>query len=166
MSARRQVNLPQAVRIRHYEPRDSDDVWRLHREGVEQTASEYPAAMKGYEDDLRSIEETYLSDSSKFSVIEAPEGLVGMAAIFRINAKTGRLRRMRVTEAWRRRGLAQALLDMAAEFCRESGYERVILDTTEQQTAAHKLYEGSGFARTGERVIGPYRMFDYEMRIG
>jgi GNAT superfamily N-acetyltransferase len=166
MSARRQVNLPQAVRIRHYEPRDSDDVWRLHREGVEQTASEYPAAMKGYEDDLRSIEETYLSDSSKFSVIEAPEGLVGMAAIFRINAKTGRLRRMRVTEARRRRGLARALLDTAVEFCRESGCERVILDTTEQQTAAHKLYEGYGFSRTGERMIGPYRVFDYEMRLG
>jgi GNAT superfamily N-acetyltransferase len=166
MSARRQVSPPQAVRIRHHGPRDYGDVWRLHLKGVEQTTSEYPAAMKGYGDDLRSIEETYLSDSSKFSVIEAPEGLVGMAAIFRINAKTGRLRRMRVTEARRRRGLARALLDTAVEFCRESGCERVILDTTEQQTAAHKLYEGYGFSRTGERMIGPYRVFDYEMRLG
>lgn len=166
MNARRQVSLPQAVRIRRYEPRDYDDVWRLHREGVEQTASEYPAAVKGYEDDLRSIEETYLSHGCNFWVIEAPDGLVGMAAISRVDAKTGRLRRMRVTEAWRRRGLAQALLDTAVEFCRESGYERVILDTTEQQTAAHLLYEGCGFARTGERMLGPYRVFDYEMRIG
>ncbi len=166
MSARRQVSLPHAVRIRQYEPRDYDDVWRLHREGVEQTASEYPAAVKGYEDDLRGIEETYLSDGSNFWVIEAPEGVVGMAAVSRVDAKTGRLRRMRVTEAWRRRGLARALLDTAVEFCRESGYDRVILDTTEQQAPAHKLYEGYGFARTGERRIGPYRVFDYEMRIG
>jgi ribosomal protein S18 acetylase RimI-like enzyme len=166
MTARQQVNLPQTVRIRHYEPRDCGDVWRLHLEGVEQTASEYPAAMKGYEDDLRNIEETYLSEGSNFWVIDAPEGLAGMAAIFRIDAKTGRLRRMRITEAWRRRGLARALLDTAVEFCRESGYECVILDTTEQQTAAHKLYEDYGFSRTGERMIGPYRVFDYEMRIG
>jgi GNAT superfamily N-acetyltransferase len=150
MSARPQVSLSQAVRIRHYEARDHDHVWRLHREGVRQTRSEYPGAAKGYEDDLRNIEETYLSDGSNFWVIEAPEGLLGMAAIFRIDAKTGRLRRMRVTEAWRRRGLARALLDTAVALCRESGCERVILDTTELKTAAHKLYEGYGFSRTGE----------------
>ncbi len=165
MSTRRQVSLPQPLRIRRYEARDHDEVWRLHREGVRQTRSEYPDAVKGYEDDLHTIEETYLSESSNFWVIEAPDGLVAMAAISRVDAKTGCLRRMRVTEAWRRRGLAQALLDTAVEFCRESGYERVILDTTEQQAAAHFLYEGYGFSRTGERMIGPFRVFDYEMRI-
>jgi ribosomal protein S18 acetylase RimI-like enzyme len=165
MSARRQVSLPQGLRIRRYEVRNHDDVWRLHLEGVRQTRSEYPDAAKGYEDDLRSIQETYLGDGCNFWVIEAAEGLVAMAAISRVDAKTGRLRRMRVTEAWRRRGLAQALLDTAVEFCRASGYDRVILDTTEQQTAAQALYEGYGFARTGERMLGPYRVFDYEMRI-
>jgi GNAT superfamily N-acetyltransferase len=165
MSTRGQASLPQTLRIRRYEARDHDDIWRLHLEGVRQTRSEYPDAAKGHEDDLHRVEETYLSDGSNFWVIAAPEGLVGMAAISRVDAKTGRLRRMRVTEAWRRRGLARALLDTAVEFCRESGYERLILDTTEQQTASHQLYEGYGFARTGERMIGPYRVFDYEMRI-
>ena len=166
MSTRRQVNLPSALRIRRYEARDRDDVWRLHLEGVRQTRSEYSDAEKGYEADLHSIEETYLTLGSNFWLIEAPGGLVGMVAISRIDAKTGRLRRMRVTESWRRRGLAQTLLDTAVEFCRDSGYNRVILDTTDQQTAAHKLYERYGFARTGERMIGPFRVFDYEMRIG
>jgi ribosomal protein S18 acetylase RimI-like enzyme len=166
MSTRRQVSLPQSLGIRRYEARDHDDVWRLHLEGVRQTRSEYSDAVQGYEDDLHSIEETYLTGGSNFWVIEAPDGLVGMAAISCIDAKTGRLRRMRVTEAWRRRGLVQTLLDTAMEFCRDSCYDRIILDTTEQQTAAHKLYEGCGFARTGERMIGPFRVFDYEMRIG
>jgi GNAT superfamily N-acetyltransferase len=166
MSTRRQVSLPQSLRIRRYEARDHDDVWRLHLEGVRQSRSVHSDAAKGYEDDLHSIEETYLTGGSNFWVIEAPNGLVGMAGISRIDAKTGRLRRMRVTEASRRRGLALALLDTAVKFCRDSGYDRVILDTTEQQTAAHKLYEGYGFARTGERTIGPFRVFDYEMRIG
>src|SRR5438445_246848 len=135
MSKPRQFSLPQALRIRRYEARDHDDVWRLHLEGVRQTRSEHPYAEKGYEDDLHSIEETYLSGGSNFWVIEAPDGLVCMAAISRIDAKTGRLRRMRVTEAWRRRGLARASIDTAVKFCRDSGYDRVILDTTEQQTA-------------------------------
>jgi len=163
MSTRRQV--PHSLRIRRYEARDHDDVWRLHLEGVRRSRSEYPDAVNHFEDDLHNIEATYLSEGSSFWVIEAPDGLVAMAAISRIDAKTGRLRRMRVTEAWRRRGLAQALLDKAVEFCRDSGYDRVILDTTEQQMAAHKLYEGYGFERTGERMIGPFRVFDYEMRI-
>jgi GNAT superfamily N-acetyltransferase len=163
---RRQVSLPQALRIRCYEARDHDDVWRLHLEGVGQTRSEHPDAAKGYEDDLHSIDETYLSAGCNFWVIEAPDGLAAIAAVARVDAKTGRLRRMRVTEAWRRRGLAKALLDMVVEFCRASGYGRIILDTTEQQTAEHKLYEGYGFRRTGERMIGPFRVFDYQMRIG
>ena len=166
MSKPRQVSLPQSLHIRSYEASDHDDVWRLHLEGVRQTRLENPDAVNRYEDDLHSIETTYLSDGSNFWVIEAPDGLVAMAAISRIDAKTGRLRRMRVTEARRRRGLARALLDAAVEFCRDSGYDRVILDTMEQQSAAHKLYEGYGFARTGERTIGPFRVFDYEMRIG
>jgi GNAT superfamily N-acetyltransferase len=68
---------------------------------------------------------------------------------------------MRVTESWRRRGVASALLDTAIDFCRDAGYRRLILDTTEQQTAAHALYERAGFVRTGERTLGPFRVFDY-----
>ena len=169
MSAKRGVSLPQSLQIRRYEPRDHDEVWRLHLEGVVQTRSEYTEAMKnaakGYEDDLRSIEETYLGDGCNFWVIEAPDGLVAMSAVERIDAKTGRLRRMRVTGTWRRRGLALALLDTTAEFCRASGYDRIILDTTKQQAAAHKLYEAYGFTPSGERALGSFQVFDYEMRI-
>ncbi len=166
MNTQRRAALPPTLRMRRCEPGDYDRVWRLHIEGVLQTRSEYPNEAKGYEDDLDSIEETYLGDGCNFWVIQAPEGLVAMAAVSRADARTGRLRRMRVTEAWRRRGLAQALLDTAVDFCRASGYDRIILDTTEQQTAAQALYEAYGFQRTGQRVLGPYLVFDYEMRIG
>ena len=68
-----------------------------------------------------------------------------MVAAQRIDDRTGRLRRMRVTAAWRRKGVATDLLNTVEEFCREQGYKRLILDTTEQQTAAHRLYEEDGF---------------------
>ena len=117
--------------------------------------------MPGYDDDLKDIAGIYMGDGCNFWVVEGPEGLVGMVAIMRIDYETGRLRRMRVTEAWRRKGIAQALLDTGTQFCRDAGYRRLILDTTEQQTAAHALYERSGFMRTGERMSGPFRVFDY-----
>ncbi|MEO8457147.1 MAG: GNAT family N-acetyltransferase [Chloroflexota bacterium] len=155
-----------AYRIRTYEPRDYDDVLRLHFEGVRQTRIEAPD-VPGYNDaDLLDIEAKYLSDGSHFWVVESPDdGAVGITAIERMNESTGRLRRMRVTSSWRRRGVARALLDTAAEFCRQNGYNRLILDTTSEQTAAHVLYERYGFVRTGERMIGPFRVFDYEMSL-
>lgn len=155
------ASLPAGLRIRRYEPGDHDAVWRLHREGLEQTTPQYAEALPGYEDDLGDIEGRYLGGGRNFWVVEGPGGLAGMAAIMRADGDTGRLRRMRVTESWRRRGVASALLDTAIDFCRDAGYRRLILDTTEQQTAAHALYERAGFVRTGERTLGPFRVFDY-----
>jgi GNAT superfamily N-acetyltransferase len=158
--------LPAGLAIRRYEPGDFDAVWRLHREGVMQTTPNYAEALPGYEDDLVDIAGHYLGEGCNFWVVAGANGLVGMAAIQRIDAETGRLRRMRVTEAWRRKGVAQALLEAATQFCREAGYRRIILDTTDQQTAAHGLYERNGFVRTGERSLGPFRVFDYEKDLG
>jgi len=153
------------ISIRRYEARDYDDVWRLHLEGVRQTRTIAPE-LPGYDDDLRDIEGNYLVAGSNFWVVETPEGLVAMTALQRVDDRTGRLRRMRVTTEWRRRGVAWALLDTVVEFCRDAGYSRIILDTTEQQTNAHRLYKRYGFIRTGERMLGPFRVFDYEMSVG
>lgn len=148
--------------IRRYEARDYDDVWRLHLEGVRQTRTIAPA-LPGYDDDLRDIECNYLAAGSNFWVVEIADGLVGMTALQRVDDRSGRLRRMRVTTESRRQGIARALLDVAVEFSRANGYDNMILDTTEQQTDAHRLYERYGFTRTGERMLGPFRVFDYEM---
>ncbi len=159
------VALPTGVRIRNYEPRDYDDVWRLHREGVLTTTPQY-IDIHGYESDLETIAETYLAHGS-FWVVETDDGtLIGMAAIQPIDATTGRLRRMRVTPSWRGRGVGQALVDTAIEHCLERGHTKLILDTTEQQVEGQRLYERNGFARIGERMLGTFRVFDYEREIG
>ncbi len=154
------------VVIRTYEARDLDGVWALHREGLQQTTPEYPEVLPHYESDLRDIGAHYLRDGSHFWVAEVDGALVGMTGIERIDAETGRLRRMRVTTQRRRTGIAQALLETAERFCRKQGYRRLVLDTTEQQTAAHHLYEKNGFVRTGERNLGPFRVFDYVKGLG
>lgn len=147
--------------IRTYKPRDRDGVWALHREGLHQTTPQYPEVVAHYESDLHDIEAHYRSAGSYFWVAEVDGELVGMTGIEQVDPETGRLRRMRVTTERRRTGIAQALLETAERFCREQGYKRLVLDTTEQQTAAHGLYEKNGFVRTGERNLGPFRVFDY-----
>lgn len=157
------VSAPKRTRlvIRSYEPRDEESVWALHREGLAQTTPQYPEVLADYESDLQDLERHYLGEGSHFWIAEIDGVAVGSTGIERINAETGRLRRMRVTTSERRRGIAEALLETAERFCRKQGYRRLILDTTEQQTAAHVLYEKHGFVRTGERTLGPFRVFDY-----
>ena len=157
--------LPHGLRLRSYEATDHDQVWALHREGVVGTTRDYPTVDPKYDEDLTRLEEVYLGEGSNFWVVEAPGGLVGMAAIRRVDASTGRLRRMRVTEAWRRKGVAKALLDEAITFCRACGYDRLILDTTEQQTAAQRMYESAGFVKLGQRSLGPFVIYDYVLEL-
>ena len=148
--------------IRTYRGGDHDEVWALHQEGVRDTRSMYPDIDPKYDEDLRNIERDYLCHGANFWVAEADGALIGMVAAQRIDERTGRLRRMRVTREWRRKGVAKHLLNTVEEFCREQGYTRLILDTTEQQTAAHRLYEAAEFVRVGERMLGAFRVFDYE----
>jgi ribosomal protein S18 acetylase RimI-like enzyme len=155
------MTLPEGVNIRRYAPGDNARIWELHWEGVLGTTRDYPRVDPKYDADLTNLEHEYLTPGSNFWVAEAPEGLVGMAAIRRVDDKTGRLRRMRVTESWRRRGLARSLLETAIVFCQQASYSRLILDTTEHQTAAQRLYESAGFRFVGERSLGPFRVYDY-----
>jgi len=157
--------LPPGLRIRRYEARDHDQVWALHWEGVVGTTRDYPKVDPKYDEDLTRLEEVYLGEGSSFWVVEARGGLVGMAAISRVDAATGRLRRMRVTEVWRRKGVAKALLNEAIDFCRTCRYDRLILDTTEHQTAAQRMYENAGFAKLGQRSLGPFVVYDYALKL-
>ena len=157
--------LPDGLRIRRYEAADNDQVWALHWEGVLGTTRDYPKVDPKYDEDLTRLEEVYLGEGANFWVVEGSDGLVAMAAISRVDATTGRLRRMRVTVAWRRKGVAKALLDEAIDFCRTQGYKRLILDTTEHQTAAQRMYESTGFAKLGQRSLGPFTIYDYALEL-
>jgi len=157
--------------LRGYEARDREVVWALHEEGLRDTGALYHRDPK-WDDDLRDVEGVYLRPGSGLWVVEEPSPdagqggrLVGMVAVQRVDADTARLRRMRVSADRRRQGIAQRLLETAVRFCRDQGYARIVLDTTEQQTAAHRLYESAGFVRTGERTIGAFRVFDYQKEL-
>lgn len=157
--------LPDGLVIRRYEPRDNERVWDLHWEGVLGTTRDYPKVDPEYDADLVALEAEYLADGSNFWVVDGSDGPVGMAAIKRIDEVTGRLRRMRVTTAWRRKGVARALLDEAIAFCRSCGYTRLVLDTTEHQTAAQRMYEAAGFQFVGERSLGLFTIYDYVLNL-
>jgi GNAT superfamily N-acetyltransferase len=159
------IKLPAGLSIRTYEPRDQATVWELHMEGIAEMTPGGARPAGPQDEDLTRIEEEYLGAGSHFWVVEGADGLVAMAALKRVDESTARLKRMRVTAHWRRKGVAQALLDTVVEFCCRQGYARIVLDTVSTQTAAQQLYKRDGFTRTGERMLGSFRIIDYERHL-
>jgi GNAT superfamily N-acetyltransferase len=93
-------------------------------------------------EELGRIEEYY---GDAFWVAEEAGEVVGMVGIERHSADAAELRRMAVSPACRRRGLARQLLHTAEDFARNAGYAKIVLSTSELQSSAMRLYESSAY---------------------
>ena len=67
---------------------------------------------------------------------------------------TGEVKRMYVTQGWRRRGVGAAILAALEEQAQALGYRRLVLETGDRQPEAAALYTSGGWARIGP--FGPY----------
>lgn len=68
-----------------------------------------------------------------------------------IGAGVGEIKRMYVEPAWRRQGIARAILAELERHARTFGYQSLYLETGIKQPSAIQLYESAGFQR-----IAPY----------
>ena len=68
----------------------------------------------------------------------------------------GEFRMLAVAPAFRRRGVAQALVSVCLERSTELGYTALVLCSLEAQAPAHRIYERLGFRRVPERDWSPY----------
>ena len=84
---------------------------------------------------------------------------VGCGAIRRFTPGTGEVKRMYVRPSARGHGVGRALLGRLEDEARRLGYERVVLETGDQQPEALALYETSGYSRT--TPWPPYDTRDY-----
>jgi ribosomal protein S18 acetylase RimI-like enzyme len=104
--------------------------------------------------DYDDIENVYLNAGGAFWVIESPaREVAAFGGGLRVDEHTARLRRFRVRETWRRRGLGTRLLLEAERFCAERGYRRITLGTEESNAPAQALYRGHGYVEVGERWL-------------
>ena len=69
----------------------------------------------------------------------------GSIAIAKVDSKTAQLRFFMLEPEMRQRGYGNRLMDMALDFCREKGYEKVFLLTITAQIIARHVYESHGF---------------------
>jgi GNAT superfamily N-acetyltransferase len=147
------------VKIRRYLPPDQAAVIGLFREFMwELTPPLLGAEFQDYiehaiREELGRIEEYYFGrDGQSFWVVD---DVVGMVGIERQTQHCAELRRMAVKSSHRRQGIGRELLRTAEAFCRECGYSKVVLSTSELQVAAMRLYESSGYRLVRKEIDAP-----------
>jgi putative acetyltransferase len=148
-----------APAIRPYADADRDAVLSLFTRVNRALAP--PALRSAFEDyialsiqqELGRIPAYYSTgNGAAFWVCEQDGQLPGMFGIERHDATTAELRRMYVAPEMRRRGIARAMLTHAEQACRDAGYRRLVLSTSELQPAAIALYQAMAYRMVREEV--------------
>lgn len=98
---------------------------------------------------------SYEDAGGRFFVIEIGGRLVGTAGVFPISAGVYELRKMYLETTARGHGVGQHLPDACVRYVRERAGRRIVLDTTEQMTAAIAFYEKNGFVRDDAYISAP-----------
>jgi ribosomal protein S18 acetylase RimI-like enzyme len=138
------------VDVRSFKPTDQAACNKLYREGlIGGTLSENDTCV-----DLDDIQTVYMRPGSHFWVAEAPgAGVVGMIGVQHHEAGSGEIRRLRVAESYRRRGIGSALVESAVRFCEERNYLKVTLDTFMEREPAIRLFEKFRFRHFRTRSV-------------
>jgi GNAT superfamily N-acetyltransferase len=104
-------------------------------------------------DGLRRI---YSGENAAFLAV-GEERAAGCIAVMRFDPRTAAIRHLFVDPRARGAGAARALVTAAIEFARDSGCERVVLDTAKEHLpVAYRLYRSFGFQESA-----PYTAVKY-----
>lgn len=139
------------VVIRSFEPRDHAAVKQLYRDGL--LGGHLATNDTGY--DIDDIQHAYMeAPGSHFWVGECEGEVIGTIGVQQLDAGVGEIRRLRVRQDHRRRGIGSKLLERALEFCRDEGLLKVTLDTWVEREPALKLFQKFRFRHDKTRENG------------
>jgi len=142
---------PIPVKIRTYQPRDREVVKRLYVEGL--IGGHIAPNDTGL--DIEDVREAYLaSDQNHFWVAENMAGeVVGMIGVQILRESEGEIRRLRVRQDHRRRGIGAKLLETAIKWCQDRACLKVTLDTYMEREPALKLFDKFKFKHSRTRDV-------------
>lgn len=156
------------VHIRQFEPRDLKAVEELFASGMLYYAAFYPDfyyIWEGYvkesiNDDIARIDEVYIKPGGNFFVATIDGKVVGMVALEKKPNDEGELRRMSVNAEYRRHGLGRKIVTHLETWAKTSGYKRVWLSTSANQTNASKFYPSIGYEHYKTEVFSEDLYFE------
>jgi ribosomal protein S18 acetylase RimI-like enzyme len=149
-----------SLKIRSFQPSDLAACRKLYVEGL--LGGKLAENDTGL--DIDDIEQAYMKPpGNHFWVAESETGeVVGMIGVQHHDEGTGEIRRLRVKQELRRRGIGSALVETALQFCQSHGYLKITLDTFMEREPAIKLFEKFRFRHSRTKDInGKEMMFFY-----
>jgi ribosomal protein S18 acetylase RimI-like enzyme len=149
--------------LRRYTPADQETVEYLHVHAIQQAGAYLGRGP--WDDDVYTIEETYLNNQGEFLIGEWDGIFVAMGALRRTSSERAEIKRMRVHPDYQGRGFGQIILsELEARAC-AIGYKTLHLDTSVVQVPAQKLYEKNGFREVGRDTYQDLEVILYEKQI-
>lgn len=139
------------VKIR-YELRPGDIGYLIHMHGwIYAEECGYNHIFEGYVcKTFYDFMKIYSPEKDRIWIAESEAKIVGAIAIVGHSEKRAQLRWFILHPASRGIGLGKTLLAEAIRYCHEKGYEKVFLDTTEDQKTAINMYVKEGFIKVAE----------------
>ena len=113
--------------------------------------------------DLDHLHDGYFADegASGFWVASCDGQLIGMIGVQRTSDDSAEIRRLRVYDGFRRRGVGTRLMEQALRFCQDHRYLKVVLDVRTERAPAIALFEKFGFKLAHTREMGGRKMHDF-----
>jgi len=119
--------------------------------------------------DLFDMDRRYGEAAGAFWVARLDGRVVGSVGVERLPDGRAELHRLYLDASLRGRGVGRALVEIVLGWCREARIGRLTLWSDTRFDRAHRLYEGMGFTKTGERELpddpNDTREFGYERAV-
>lgn len=140
------------VVIRSFQHQDAEACRRLYHEGLlAGTLADNDSGL-----DIDDIELAYMRPQGNHMFVAELTGgqVVGMIGIQGHEPGVGEIRRLRVADEHRRKGIGSALLERALRFCEERQYLKIMLDTYIDREPAIRLFERFRFKHSRTKRVG------------
>lgn len=114
-----------------------------------------PCCFATFEQELAGLPGEYLPPAGRLFLASEAGLAAGCAALRRLDATTGEMKRLYVRPAFQGRGLGRRLTLQVIAAAREAGYARLLLDTLPKMASAIALYGALGFSPRGPYAAKP-----------
>ncbi|HLP51178.1 MAG TPA: GNAT family N-acetyltransferase [Chitinophagales bacterium] len=136
------------IEVREIRPEDNSTICHIIKAVFEEHGINRPGTAY-YDESLNHMSDCFKAPGSRYFIGLIDGVVYGGAGVFPtagLPTDTCELVKMYLLPAARGKGLGRALIEACFDFARQSGYQRVYLETMPELKAAVRIYEKLGFS--------------------
>ena len=115
----------------------------------------FDPAFQGFSSELGDLQTRYAPPQGRIALAFIEHEPAGCIAMRRVDERTAEAKRLYVRDQFRGQGVGGLLLKWLIAEARSAGYSKLVCDTLPSMFGAIKMYETSGFQRTGPYGSNP-----------